>query len=75
MRYSCADGFNGVQRYNSRENSLNLYLTQDHLSSKDDTAICLLFLHADIKLYQACNIGHISPCSRTYSGPQWVPPP
>jgi hypothetical protein len=30
-----------------------------HLCSKEDTAVCLLFPRADIKFYQAFNIGHI----------------
>jgi hypothetical protein len=29
-----------------------------HLCSKEDTAVRLLFTHADIKFYQALNNGH-----------------
>ena len=33
-----------------------------HLCSKDDTAVRLLFPHADIKFYEAFNIGHKYVC-------------
>ena len=38
-----------------------------HLCNKEDTAVRLLFPHADIKFYQALNIGHIRLCTRSYS--------
>ena len=38
-----------------------------HLCNKEDSAVRLLFPHADIKFYQALNIGHIRLCTRCYS--------
>ena len=38
-----------------------------HLCNREDSAVRLLFPHADIKFYQTLNIGHTRLCTRSYS--------